>query len=425
MKKQTILRAVALVAVVSIPFISASAAGPFQVRRAGAAQGVCTAAPIAVVATSPYDGEPIASGGVSYDYAVYDASGTALDISVLINPVTQMLRIGFDDGNPTSAPVDALTSSVAVSPASIVANGLQVASITIEPRDQNGVLLGRGLAVTIDPSLLWPAQLNGPVVDLGNGSYLATAIAWVPGAGTVRAVVEGTVIAPSPTITATAAGPMSLRDLAIAELRGEAGAGGPLATLIAEAGPGIPQAAAVNGAINAVNATATMLANNPTSVDDNALKTQLGEAMLELEEVWNSPGSINTLDLRDAMDDLLGIARLVAVWHLDQATTDCGACDGSGHPRKLCDAFAALASADAMRAAVNPDWSAALDEYAAVVSLALQAQLHGARRQEGARPAPVASALLNEMQAAVARRLLWRERSRSPNSRPSPQTIEH
>jgi hypothetical protein len=167
---------------------------------------------------------------------------------------------------------------------------------------------------------------------------------------------------------------MSLRDLAIAELRGEAGAGGPLATLIAEAGPGIPQAAAVNGAINAVNATATMLANNPTSVDDNALKTQLGEAMLELEEVWNSPGSINTLDLRDAMDDLLGIARLVAVWHLDQATTDCGACDGSGHPRKLCDAFAALASADAMRAAVNPDWSAALDEYAAVVSLALQAQ---------------------------------------------------
>jgi hypothetical protein len=186
MKKQTILRAVALVAVVSIPFISASAAGPFQVRRAGAAQGVCTAAPIAVVATSPYDGEPIASGGVSYDYAVYDASGTALDISVLINPVTQMLRIGFDDGNPTSAPVDALTSSVAVSPASIVANGLQVASITIEPRDQNGVLLGRGLAVTIDPSLLWPAQLNGPVVDLGNGSYLATAIAWVPGAGTVR-----------------------------------------------------------------------------------------------------------------------------------------------------------------------------------------------------------------------------------------------
>lgn len=365
-----------LVALVASPFVSVPAAGPFEVRRATTAQAVRTAPPVAVVASSPYDGEPVASGGVSYDYEVYDASGSALDISVQINPVTQTLRIGFDDGNPASAPVDAIMSSVTVAPDSIVADGLHVALITIVPRDANGVLLGRGLAVAIDPSLLWPAQLTAPVTDLGDGSYLATAVAWVPGIGSVRVVVEGIEIAPSPTLTASAADPsLSLRDLAIAELSGEARGDGPLATLLAEAGQHSPQAAAVSGAIRAVNATATMLANNDFPRDDNALKTQLGEAMYELEEVWNSPGSVNPLDLRDAMDDLLGIARLVAQWHLDQASATSGGCNASGYPRKVCDAVTALANADAMRSAAEPDWSATLDAYATVVTLSLQAEL--------------------------------------------------
>jgi hypothetical protein len=375
MRKHNAIRAAALVALLTASFGPALAAGPFQLRRATTAQAVATSPAVAVFATSPYDGEPIASGGVSYDYGVYDASGTMLDISVFVNPVTQTLRIGFDDGNPASAPVNASMSLITVVPATIHADGLQVAVISIVPRDVNGVLLGRGLSVAVDPTLLWPAQLAGPVVDVGDGSYVAQAVASVPGTGSVRAVVEGIALAPTPTITVSPVdSSMSLRDLAIAELIGETSGGGPIAGLIAEAGPSTPQSAALNGAINAINATATMLANNGPSADDNALKTQLGEAMAELEEVASSPGTVNPLDLRDAMDDLLGIERLVAQWHLDQAVSVCGVCAASGSGKKVCDAVTALASADAMRAAANPDWTAALDEYATAVTLALQAQ---------------------------------------------------
>jgi invasin-like protein len=375
MTKQTATRAALLIALFAAPSGSALAAGPFQLRRATTAQAVSTSPAAAVFLTSPYDGEPIASGGVSYDYAVYDASGTALDISVQIDPATQTLRIAFDDGNPTSAPVNASTSAVTVAPASILADGLQRVTISILPRDASGVPLGRGLTVAIDPSLLWPATLTGPVVDLGDGSYVATAVASVPGTGLVRAVVEGVSLAPSPTITVNPVDPsMSQRDLAISELLGEVQSGGPLSTLIAEAGGSAPQLAALNGTINAINTTASMLANSDPSKDDNILKTQLGEAMIELEEVWNTPGTVNPLDVRDAMDDLLGIARLVAQWHLDQAVAACGVCAASGSGKKVCTATTALATADGMRAAVVPDWSATLDEYAMVVTLALQAQ---------------------------------------------------
>ena len=372
MNTQHAIRTVTLVALLAAPITAVQAAGPFQLRRATAASAVSTASPVAVIATSPFDGEPVVSGGVSYDYEVFDASGSALDIAVQINAVTQTLRISFDDGNPASAPVDAAQSSVSVVPASISANGLEAASITIVPRDANGVLLGRGMVVSIDPSILWPAQLSGPVVDRGDGSYVTTAVAWVPGTGSVRAAVEGIVLAPSPTITANAVDPMSLRELAIAELRGEAGAGGPLAVLVGQAGSATPQVAALNGAIAAINGTATTIANSDPSHDDNALRIALGEAMTELEEVYNTPGTVNTLDVRDAMDDLLGIARLVAQWHLDQASATCGVCV-SGKPAKVCAAVADMASADAMRAAANPDWSATLDAYAAVVTQALQA----------------------------------------------------
>ena len=376
MKTQHAIRTVTLVALLAAPITAVQAAGPFQLRRATAASAVSTVSPLAVIATSPFDGEPVASGGVSYDYEVFDASGSALDIAVQINAVTQTLRISFDDGNPASAPVDAAQSSISVVPSSISANGLQSATITIVPRDASGVLLGRGMAVSIDSSLLWPAQLSGPIVDRGDGSYVATAIANVPGTGAVRAAVEGVVLAPSPTITANAVGPMSLRDLAIAQLLGEVRNGGPLANLLLQAGPPgppSPQSAKLNGAINAINNTAVMLANTDPSHDDTGLRNVLGEAMMELEGVMNDPGTVNTLDLRDAMDDLLGIARLVAQWHVDQTTSACGACV-SGKPAKVCNTIAALATADAMRAAVSPDWSGTLDAYANVVALALQAR---------------------------------------------------
>ena len=378
MTKTNTIRAAALAALVAVPFSSLPAAGPFEVRRAETGQAVGTAPPAATIATAPYD-EDFALTFVPADfyYAVYDASGSALEISVQLNPVTHRIRIGFDDGNPTSAAVDAIGSSVTVAPASISANGLQSASIVVVPRDANGVLLGRGLTVGVDASLLWPAQLTGPFVDLGDGSYQASAVASVPGQGTVRVAVEGVNLATLPTITAMPLDPSgSLRDLAINMLWGMTSTNGPLVSLINEAGSGTPQAQALGAAnVRAIAALET-LADGDFTRDENVLKTDFDAILSLMEGVLESPGALDPQDVRDAMDDLLGIARLIAEWHIERAEGSCGVCDGSGKPDKVCNAVEWLASGDAMRAAISPDWAAVVDAYARAVEWALQAY-HG------------------------------------------------
>jgi hypothetical protein len=251
---------------------------------------------------------------------------------------------------------------------------VQTAVITVIPRDANGVLLGRGLSITIDASLLWPAQLSGPITDLGNGSYRALAVASVPGTGSVRVVVEGVEMAQRPTIDATVVDTSaSLRDLAIVQLQSLAGPGGPMSALLAQAGAGTAQGNDLAAAIAAANSVVASLLNDNTGRDDNDVKSVLDDALLRLEDVLNAPGTLNPLDVRDTMDDLLGVARLLAQWHLDRGVAACGACDGAGNPNKVCDATDTLAHADEMRAAVSPDWRGALDEYARAIALALQA----------------------------------------------------
>jgi hypothetical protein len=187
-------------------------------------------------------------------------------------------------------------------------------------------------------------------------------------------VVEGVSLAPLPTITATALDPSaSLRDLAIATLSGMTGTGGPLQALADGAGPRTPQAAVVAAALARARAALVTLANDDSTRDDNVLKTDLDAVLSQLAAVEASPGALDPVDVRDAMDDLLGVARLIAQWHVDRATADCGVCDDSGNPMKVCDAIAALASADAMRAAVSPNWGAIVDAYAWAVERALQA----------------------------------------------------
>ena len=103
------------------------------------------------------------------------------------------------------------------------------------------------------------------------------------------------------------------------------------------------------------------------------MKTDLNAVFSLLAVVEASPGALDPMDVRDAMDDLLGVARLIAQWHVDRAVAACGVCDGAGTPARVCEAIAALANADAMRAAISPDWSAVMDEYARAVEWALQA----------------------------------------------------
>jgi hypothetical protein len=374
MNANEMIRAAALAALLATPFASVPAAGPFEVRRAATGQAVSTASPLATIATSPFDDAVSMLVASDYYYAVYDASGTALSISVQLNPLTQRIRIGFDDANAASAPVSASASTVVVVPPSIRADGLQTATITVAPRDANGVLLGTGLAIALDASLLWPAQLSGPIVDLGDGSYRAQVDASVSGTGSVRVTVEGVSLAALPTITATPLDPSgSLRDLAIATLSGMTGPGGPLAALSGGAGSGTPQAASLAAASARARAALATLAEDDPARDDNVVKTDLDAVLFLLEDVLDSPGALDPQDVRDTMNDLLDVARLIAEWHIDRAEDSCGVCDGSGDPRKACDAIASMEHADSMRAAISPDWSAIVDEYARAIEGALQA----------------------------------------------------
>jgi hypothetical protein len=374
MTKHNAIRTALLAALVACSFVGVPAAGPFQVRRATTGAGVVGAPPVATIATAPYDGESLAAGGVNYYYGVFDASGTALDISAQAIKATQTIRIGFDDGNPTSAPVNANASSVAVSPASIVADGIQFSVITVVPTDANGVLLGRGLSITIDPALLWPAHLTGGITDLGTGTYVATAVSSIAGTGTVRVVVEGVSLSSMPMITANPVDPSgSLRDLAIQQLTGLTGAGGPLARLAAEAAPGTEQASSIAAARNSANLALSNLVNNSSSQDANVLTGSLEAAVAHLMDVEAHPGSVDALDVRDALDDLMGVARLVALWHIQGAESACGVCNGSANSSNVCGADSQLATGDTLRGASSPNWTAIIEHYASATQLADQA----------------------------------------------------
>jgi hypothetical protein len=375
MKPNVTMRTALLAGLVGLPFATVPAAGPFQVRRATAPQAVAGAAPLAIVAVAPFDVDAASSmNATSYYYGVYDAQGQALSISVQTNPVTHSIRIGFDDGNPASAPVDAGASTVVVAPPTIQANGLQVAAITIVPKDASGMRLGMGLFLALDPTMLWPAHLAGPVVDMGDGTYAASAVSSIPGTGTVRVVVEGVPLSPLPTITATAVdSSLSLRDLAIEQLRDFASGGGPLAALATSAGAGSPQAKAIAAAMaQAGNAVATLANDDPTR-DDNVLKGELDSILSTLSQVLDAPGALNPLDVRDAMNDIVGAVRMIAVWHIERASDACGACSGAGSSKKVCNAVSQLEIGDAMRASADPDWGGIADAYARAVEWALQA----------------------------------------------------
>ena len=335
--------------VVASTLASAWAAGPFEVRRALEGSSLEGTPEVSVVTTAPFDESVLRSHDASnYFYTVFDASGSQLDISVERLPGSGVVRLGFDDGNPQSAPVSASNSSVAATPASIQAGGIEFTTITIVPRDTNGAMLGRGLTVAVDAALLWPVTPTGPVQDIGDGRYVVEGTAMVPGTGSVLATVEGVVLASSPTVTSTAGTPGSLRDLAILQLQDLTRPGGRL------------DAAHLSHARrHAVEALRTLGSDLPER-DDNALKTDLDGAMRELE-------ALGTPEAEALASDLIEIVWMIAAWNVDQAHAACDSCPKSD---------AALAEADAKRAADDGDWSGVVDAYAWAVEMAFQEMRH-------------------------------------------------
>ena len=170
----------------------ASAAPPYEICRSTDPSQVAAATPLDVVWTAPYDDAPDLLGdGVSYVYMIRDGAGQSVALSIHKNTSLNTVRLGFDDGDPLSAPVDASLSTVVLSQATIPADGVTFATVVITPRDSSGIPLGAGLDVTIDGFALWPGSLRGPVTDMGDGTYVVQVISTTPGTGDVWVSVEG------------------------------------------------------------------------------------------------------------------------------------------------------------------------------------------------------------------------------------------
>ncbi|MBI3097841.1 MAG: hypothetical protein HYY93_06285 [Planctomycetes bacterium] len=136
-------------------------------------------------------------------------------------PVTVTLTIADLVGNVSSVAwsfvvrtVDPDRTTVVASPAMVPADGLATSTITVTPRDADGVTIGAGLAVVIAaapanpeaPSSPPPSggRIEGPVEDHGDGTYSAVLSASsIGGIVELRATVEGIAITQAASVTYT------------------------------------------------------------------------------------------------------------------------------------------------------------------------------------------------------------------------------
>lgn len=349
--------------------LPAPAQAAVSVHRTASAATVQASAPVAIVATSPFDD----AGGLLSDpqpcfYLATDDFGSAVDLSVQKNPLLDTVRVSFDDGNPASAPVDSARSTVVVTPSTIPADGLTLARVTIVPRDADGIALGTGLSLAVDGPALWPGMVFGPLVDEGDGSYTAYIVSSAPGVGGVWVTVEGIALDDEPAVEYEAVGgPFDLRELAILSLQALTGPGGAFDQLALGLGPADPGAEEVDTAAAAAVAALDLLVFGDYGDDDEAVGEYLARAVAALEAALDQPGAIDPAAIEALADALLDAARMIAVFHIDQGTDACGECSTGS---KLCDAERFLLKGDEERQAPSPDWTKVVEWYAKAVEKA-------------------------------------------------------
>jgi hypothetical protein len=352
----------------------ASAAPPFEICRSTDASQVAAVVPLDVVWVAPYDDAPdLLDDGVSYVYMIRDGAGQRVTLSIHKNTSLRTVRLGFDDENPLSAPVDASLSAVVLSRDTIPADGVTFATVVITPRDSNGIPLGAGLDVTIDGFALWPGSLRGPVTDMGDGTYVVQVISSTPGSGDLWVSVEGIALNDEPTLTFEDAGdPLSLRDQARVQLDGMTSDGGLFEQALGGLDPATdPGAEKLEQArVDALEALGGLPDGN-LSEDASAIDNELKSAIGELASALDDPGQVDPAALQALIDYLLDAARMVALEHLIIAESTCGPCDGSGG--EVCDAEEALDEADAERASPDPDYEEAANLYGVVIDKTLDA----------------------------------------------------
>ncbi|MDH3626347.1 MAG: Ig-like domain-containing protein [Acidobacteriota bacterium] len=175
---------------------------PFKVQRTvGDASMVREAQAHVMVFQGPHDDDVgVLDDGALYFYVI-EHPIRAVTLSVHKNEALGTVRLGFDDGKPSSAAVNVAWSGLTVRPSDISADGATAATVTIVPRDGFGTPLGAGLRVLLDEASLLPGTPVGPVVDEGNGRYTVQVVSSTAGAGSVVVIVEDQILADQPTVT--------------------------------------------------------------------------------------------------------------------------------------------------------------------------------------------------------------------------------
>jgi hypothetical protein len=348
-------------------FLPVVAAAPYEVHRTSDAATTRGSVAVASVSTAPFDDAPgLLQDGLAHYYVVTDANGEPVRISVHANPGLDTVRLGFDDENPWSAPVDASLSTVEATPSTIPADGSELVEISIVPRDASGVPLGAGLAVAVDNGGLWPGYLAGPVVDNGDGSYTVYATSTIPGSGEAWVSVEGTDLDEEPGLTYEDTGAMDLREQAIARLEDLTAPGGLFDDLL----EGLDLDKQPGHEIDKARADVEDALGSLYDWDDyNAVGHDLRRAVHELAKALADPRDADPEAIRALIDHLVDAARLLAVHHITVAEATCGAC-GHGGPPEICDARNSLRAGDEERDSSPPDFVGVIDAYADAVDKA-------------------------------------------------------
>lgn len=167
----------------------------FVVRRHSDPAQVRSAAAHAVTYLAPFDDDPGAlDDGQAWFYVVETSGGAPRGLSAHPNDVERTVRLGFDDGRDASAPVDPTLSTVTLDAVEAASDGTSAITVTVVPRDTDGVPLGAGCVVGLDPALLGPGTTLGAAADNRDGSYTFRVVSTTPGDGTVMVTVEGIVL---------------------------------------------------------------------------------------------------------------------------------------------------------------------------------------------------------------------------------------
>lgn len=279
--------------------------------------------------------------GASYYYVVDSPL-----LSVNKNTMDSAVRLGFDDGQPSSADVDTVLSQVVAQPASVPADGVTLITLIVIPRDSYGLPLGAGLDVTVDVDDLQPGYPASAVVDRGNGEYALSVVSSIAGSATAVVTVEGRTLDTTPQLTYQQAPPAALSPEGELELIVE-----DLEEII-DVDPGGDVADKLEDAVGEIHATLDELSKSDVNLEGAIEK--LESAVEAIEEAADE--GLDSLVADALMDRIVDVARRLAVRAIDAAIV------AGGSQNKIDQALDKLQQGDDKRA--QGEYDQAIAKYA-------------------------------------------------------------